>query len=486
MTKRIFAQPKHAKRRDSALRRCHRGAIAVITALSLTPLVGAIGLSVDTARGYLVKSRLTQAVDAAGLAGGRIMSSSNRDSDIAMYFNANYPSGFLGSTVEGPTITPSDDGNSIMLTASASLPTTFLNVLDVPTMQVHASAQITRQILPLEVVVSLDLSGSMATTDAGGGLSREQAAQTAVTTLVNILYGANTTANNLKIGLVPWNGKVNVWLASQSYNSALTTTVPAPPGFVDPKTGAPIVNFWKVNNSPVLLMSQPPSNWKGSVYEHYIADGNSTDDADIYEGDYTGGGKTWTSAWWPIGPEGEPGSGCAAPRRQSCTPSLTQGITPLTNDKATILNAINALPSPSGDTNQVSGLGWAWRMLTPTDPFSESTSNQQQTQQAIVLATDGQNNAGYGDSYNAAFGAGSAGEPGMDARLKLLAANIKAAGIAIYVIQEGQVSSSLQTLLKGIATQPNAPYYFFAPDAATLNSAFQQIADHLSSLRLSM
>jgi hypothetical protein len=125
-------------------------------------------------------------------------------------------------------------------------------------------------------------------------------------------------------------------------------------------------------------------------------------------------------------------------------------------------------------------------MLTPTDPFSESTSNQQQTQQAIVLATDGQNNAGYGDSYNAAFGNGSAGEPGMDARLKLLAANIKAAGIAIYVIQEGQVSSSLQTLLKGIATQPNAPYYFYAPDATTLNSAFQQIADHLSSLRLSM
>ena len=125
-------------------------------------------------------------------------------------------------------------------------------------------------------------------------------------------------------------------------------------------------------------------------------------------------------------------------------------------------------------------------MLTPGAPFTESTSNVQTTQQAIVLLTDGQNNANYGDAYKSAFGLGSAGAPGMDARLQTLAANIKSSGIDIYVIQEGSVSNALKTLLKGVATQPNAPYYFYAPDAATLNSAFQQIADHLSSLRLSL
>jgi len=480
-----FTQTTYANRKFRRFARCRKGAVAAIVALSMTPMVGAMGLAVDTARGYLVKSRLTQAVDAAGLAGGRVMSSSNRDADIAMYFSANYPSGFLGSTVQGPTITQSADGNSLTLVASASVPTTFLSVLHIPNMQVQSSAEITRQILPLEVVVSLDLSGSMATTDAGGGLTREKAAQNAVTTLINILFGSSTTATNLKVGLVPWNGKTNVWLAGQSYSSSLTTTQPAPAGFINPITNTAQSTLWQANNSPVLLLSKPPSNWKGCVYERYLADGNSTDDADIYEGDYTGGGKTWISAWQPIGPEGEPGTGCTAPNG-SCTPCLTKGITPMTNNKTTILNAISALPSPRGDTNQVSGLGWAWRMLTPTAPFTESTSNQQKTQQAIILATDGQNNAGYGDAYNAAFGLGSAGEPGMDARLKLLAANIKAAGISIYVIQEGTVSSALQTLLKGIATSPDPPYYFYAPDATTLNSSFQQIADHLSSLRLSM
>ncbi|MGE5536975.1 MAG: VWA domain-containing protein [Gemmatimonas sp.] len=479
----------------SLVRRCRRGAVSALVALSMAPLVTTIGLAVDTARGYLVKSRLSQAIDAAGLAGGRIMSSANRDADIRMYFNANFPAGFMGATVTDPVITPSADGNSITLSATASVPTTFLKVAHIDTMSVASSTQIERQLLPLEVVLSMDLSGSMTTTDAGGGLSRFQAAKNAATTLIGILFGANTTNDNLKIGLVPWNGKVNVWLAGQIYNSALTTTVAAPAGFVNPITGVAQATLWKANNSPVLLLSQPQSTWKGCVYERYLADGNATDDADIYEGDYTGGGKTWITAWQPIPTaEGEPtasgsthcslAQAAGQPNGVDCTPCLSKGITPMTSTKQTILDALNNLPSPNGDTNQVSGLGWAWRMLTPAAPFSESTSDQQTTQQAIILMTDGQNNAGYGDAYKSAFGVGSAGRPGMDARLQVLAQNIKNAGIKIYVIQEGQVSNALKTLLQGIASAPSSPYYFYAPDATTLNDAFKQIADHLSSLRI--
>jgi hypothetical protein len=387
----------------------------------------------------------------------------------------------MNAQITGPTITPSADGTQLTLSATATVPTTFLAVAHVSSMTVQASNQITRQLKPLEVVLSMDLSGSMATTDAGGGLTRLQATRTAATTLVNILYGANTANSILKIGLVPWNGKVNVWLAGQTFTSSTQKAD----------------GFWYANNSPVPLLSQPGANWKGCVYERYLADGNATNDADIYEGAITVGGTTWSNAWAPIPTaEGEPTTSSsthcslAAAAHQSnstdCTPCLTQGITPLTSTKQTILNAITNLPAANGDTNQPSGLGWAWRMLTPSAPFTESTSGQQTTQQAIVLLTDGQNNANYGDAYKSAFGVGSAGESGMDARLKLLAANVKAAGIDIYVIQEGTVSNTLKTLLKGVATQPNAPYYFYAPDATALTSAFQQIADHLSSLRLSM
>jgi Flp pilus assembly protein TadG len=477
----------------TVFRHCRKGAVSALVALSIAPMVATMGLAVDTARGYLVKARLSQAIDAAGLAGGRVMSSANRDADIKMYFNANFPSGYMGSKLTGPTITPSADGTQLTLSATAVVPTTLLAVADIPNMTVQASNQITRLLKPLEVVLSMDLSGSMATTDAGGGLTRLQATRSAATTLVNILFGTNTTNSILKIGLVPWNGKVNVWLAGQTYNSTLTTfqTVPT---FTNPLTNTAQSKVWFANNSPVPLLSAPGSDWKGCVYERYLADGSSTDDADIYEGAYTGGGKTWPVAWAPIPTaEGEPTTSnnthCTLANGQSnstdCTPCLSQGITALTSTKQSILNAITNLPAANGDTNQPSGLGWAWRMLTPAAPFSESNSATQTTQQAIVLLTDGQNNANYGDAYKSAFGIGSAGESGMDARLKLLAANVKAAGIEVYVIQEGTVSNTLKTLLKGVATQPNAPYYFYAPDATTLTSSFQQIADHLSSLRLS-
>ena len=39
-------------------------------------------------------------------------------------------------------------------------------------------------------------------------------------------------------------------------------------------------------------------------------------------------------------------------------------------------------------------------------------------------------------------------------------------------------------MLKTVASGPDSPYYFFAPDADTLHQVFRQIADHLSQLRL--
>ena len=77
-----------------------RGGIAVFLGFAIVPLVCFIGIGFDTARAYMVKSKLGSAVDAAGLAGGVSFYLPNRDDDIRMYFDANYPPGFLGSTVD--------------------------------------------------------------------------------------------------------------------------------------------------------------------------------------------------------------------------------------------------------------------------------------------------------------------------------------------------------------------------------------------------
>ncbi len=121
--------------------------------------------------------------------------------------------------------------------------------------------------------------------------------------------------------------------------------------------------------------------------------------------------------------------------------------------------------------------------------------------------TDGQNVGSNGDAYHGWFGenegAGTVTSKGnitmpdgtevknnLNNRLLQLASKIKgptpldSAAVKIYVIQYQENNPNLSTLLKAVATQPAAPYYYFAPDTASLSGIFDQIAASLSALRI--
>ncbi|MCA9713018.1 MAG: VWA domain-containing protein, partial [Myxococcales bacterium] len=148
-----------------------------------------------------------------------------------------------------------------------------------------------------------------------------------------------------------------------------------------------------------------------------------------------------------------------------CERCISHGITALTNQKAAILSAIADLDNPTGTTNITQGLGWGWRVVKPAAPFTEAVANPEyKRQQAIVLLTDGENVPGNGDGYKATFGMSGYAQSKMDQRLRTLAANIKADGVIIYVIQFANDGTDLQLLLKEIASGPDTPYYYYAPD----------------------
>ena len=138
-----------------------RGAIAVFVAGGIISMVGAVGLATDAARGYMVKARLSQALDSAALAGGREIFSPTRDADIQMFFDANFPPGYLGATITGPIIQVSPNNEKLTLTASAKLDTTFMKVLGFSELNVSTATEVTRETTYLDVVVAIDMSGSM-------------------------------------------------------------------------------------------------------------------------------------------------------------------------------------------------------------------------------------------------------------------------------------------------------------------------------------
>ena len=498
--------------------RDQKGGMGMFMAVGMAAFVGFAGVSVDVMRGYLIQSRLSSALDAAGLAGARVMFSDTRDDDIQMYFNSNFPSGYLGANVSGPNFTVDANNEVITLTAEATINTTLMQALGFDTLTVSAVSEITRQTELLDVVLAIDMSGSMGN-EISAGVDRIDAARDAALELVDILYGTDGLAPLLKIGLVPWNGKVNVTMNGTGFDPALTQTVNVP-NFTNPITGGSQSDVFTVNNSPVPLLSAPPaaepytdidgdgkkdswepytdSNgngrwdaaWRGCVFARFTDDA-FTNDADMTIGPITGvGGADWP-AWEVIGPEGEPYSGSArcpmAVDNHECTRCLSHGVTPLQTTKQGIVDAIDELTSPTGTTNILGGLAWAWRVLVPTAPFTEADPNPQgQRTQAIVLLTDGEYYGGSGDAYKTAFGYGTAAQPEAEARLRSMATVIKDSGIVIYTIQFANTSGDLADLMKDVASGPDSPFYHPAPTAEELRQVFKEVANDLSQLRVSM
>ena len=194
------------------------GVTAVILALLAIPIFGAIGLSVDLGRAYVLKSKLATALDAAGLAAGRVIFAEDAIilADAQKYFDANFTSGYMDADVSALEVTWDADKENIELNIHATLNTTFISVLGYSDLSVGARTVINRVNRGLELVMVLDNTGSMArdsdSNSYGGALSNQRIAslRTAATDLIDILYGANETQTNLWVSVVPYVTQVNV------------------------------------------------------------------------------------------------------------------------------------------------------------------------------------------------------------------------------------------------------------------------------------
>jgi len=160
-------------------RQMRRGSVLLIQTVMLMGTIATVGLAVDVGTIYLIKARLSAAVDAAALAAGRSVNLANtvqqaQSQAIAaaqQFFNANFPAGYLNS-IGTPTVTPTftqvtdAHGNptgvlNISVTASAQAPTFFMNILGISSITVTDAGTASRR--GLVMVLVLDESSSMNT-----------------------------------------------------------------------------------------------------------------------------------------------------------------------------------------------------------------------------------------------------------------------------------------------------------------------------------
>ena len=134
-------------------------------------------------------------------------------------------------------------------------------------------------------------------------------------------------------------------------------------------------------------------------------------------------------------------------------------ILPLTSVKAhhgTLVSKIEAM-NPTGTTNVTIGLAWGWHALTPNSPLTEGAAPNPDIDKVIILLTDGENTENRWTT-NAAD---------IDARTRLVCANVKAAGIKLYTVR---VIDGNASLLQQCAT--SSDMYFNVQNASQLNGVF--------------
>jgi hypothetical protein len=169
-------------------------------------------------------------------------------------------------------------------------------------------------------------------------------------------------------------------------------------------------------------------------------------------------------------------------------------ITPLTDRKATVTAAINALVVNVGgyrpETYIPSGLIWGVNVLSPTAPMTEGAAygqNNTRPRKIMVLMTDGENTLRFNPS-NGLHQTPSAGNAG---RNQLTATNndttalcnyAKSKNIEVYTVALAVSSNTARDLLSACASQVDN--YFDVRDTALLEEAFLGIAASIYKVRI--
>ncbi|WP_036305421.1 TadE/TadG family type IV pilus assembly protein [Methylopila sp. 73B] len=456
-------------------RRSEDGAAMPLIGLSAFAMLGAMGLSLDAGRGVVARARLVNALDAAGLAVGARVSTSDYDGDALKFVQSNFAAGYDNATVTSVKTTVSSDKSLVTLTATASLPTTFMQLFGTKTMNVTAYTEITRAVTGIELALVLDNTGSM----SGSIASLKSAAND----LVDSIFAGKSTTNNIYVGLVPFSQTVNIGTSNTSWL----------------KTGAVAALDWgttswggcvEERSNGYDQTDDAPKTAATRFAPYYSPD----DDADPHLNNWITTSSNWKNGQWvttksyTINSSKGPNINCPSE------------ITPMTPVKTTIKSGISKMTAV-GATHINMGAVWGWRMLSPSwrgtwagDMATYSLPLDYGTKRmtkAAVIMTDGDNTLydglytayGYPSEGRLGVTSASAGEPKLDARLTAVCGKMKAAGITVFTVAFNNPASATKTLMQNCATSTS--YYFDAGNSTSLANAFKTIGDTLSNLRVS-
>lgn len=412
-----------------------RGAIAIIFGLSTIVLIMMVGLSVDSSRAYNTATKIQTALDAAALAGAKLLDVEGaNDADVLAkaqaYFNARLPSLHIEGAMAANFRTDIVRGDSrVTALVDVTVPNLFGSIGGLaPTMTFTPSSAVVYKAKKVELSLVLDITGSMS---ANGKID---ALKTAAKDMVDVFFSSNPSAGAVKVALVPYSAAVNVG----AYVNAVTP---------DPNPGDTCVIERDVTE----------------VFTGAAAVGVDQVDA-FYDDDHVDNDHYF----------------CPAAQVIPLT-DLAQ-----TADRNNFKTQIDNL-TPGGWTAGHIGAAWGWYTISPQwsgiwpsasapKPYSGDIIK------AVVIMTDGEFNTSYRNgAQNAACGTPGAWNPDSGCSQALqLCQNMKAAGVQVYTIGLQTLPTS-EAMLQECAGAGN---FYNTDTSSQLIGAFRDIVEKLTSLRI--
>lgn len=215
------SHPTALKRITGLLRRLahnRAGNTIMLVAAAIAPIMAMVGGGVDMGRSYLSQSRLQQACDAGVLAarkklGTEVTITGDVPDDVAevgqRFFNINFRTGSYG-TEDRTFEMQLEDDYSISGTATVKVPTTIMRAFGFTEVPIEVECEAQLNMSDTDVMMVLDVTGSMARTNSGDTLSRIDALKETVRAFHAQMTASISGGTRIRFGFVPYSTNVNV------------------------------------------------------------------------------------------------------------------------------------------------------------------------------------------------------------------------------------------------------------------------------------
>ncbi len=507
------------------------GVAAVWFGMTVPLIVTSVGLSVDLGQSYLVRERLSHALDAAALAATASASDDDAyiETKVNDFIDANYPPDVIGYKLD---VTVDNSADTLFVSATARLDTSFMKAFGMETVDVKVDSEVTRIIgNNIELALVLDLSGSMNSNNKINDL------KAAAESLVDIVVYEDQEDYYSKVAIVPYGVAVNVG----SYATAVRGPITAPRTITGATRANPVVitsaahgfvngqrvyingvsGMTQINNRSFIVAGRTANTFQlqginGSTYSAFSGTANahctSAGCSYFYFQSPSGNWNTFPSSncvsertganrYTDVPPSTTlVGRNYASPTNNPC---LASEITPLTSDRDTLFARINALTAGGSTGGQV-GVGWGlymlapdWGYLWPADS-APAEYGDEDLHKIVVLMTDGEYNSPYCNGVIAADATTGSGATADHincnatnggtsyTQAEAMCDAMKADGKEIEIYTVGFRVDAYprgEDLMEYCAT--DAAHFFTADNGAELQEAFEEIARNVKSMYLS-